>query len=71
MLEAAVKSGFSLLWEAACRQLSVLQMISDAVAADSFARAGLIGAVACTLILISLALHQVSLLHRKYMVTAQ
>jgi hypothetical protein len=46
MLEGAVKGSFGVFREKAARQLPLFQVVGDAVAADSLAAAGFVGAAA-------------------------
>jgi hypothetical protein len=60
-LERAVVGRFGAGWEGAGRQLAHLQVILDALAAESLARAGGIGTVAVGQIAFLLTIHQLLL----------
>jgi hypothetical protein len=60
VLEGAVKGAFCIRREKACGQLSFFQMIKDAVATDSFAAAGVVGAVAAFHVVFNFTFHKLS-----------
>ena len=60
MLKGAVEGAFCIGVKKACRQLSFLQMIKDAVAADSLAAAGVVGAVAPLEVVFYFTFHRLS-----------
>jgi hypothetical protein len=57
VLEGSIVGSFRILREKTSRQLSFRQMIGDAVAADAFALAWLIGAVALCQVFFFFAVH--------------
>jgi hypothetical protein len=57
MLEGPVVSTLGFRWKTAGRQLSVAQMISQTITANSFSGAGFIAAIAVLRVLCLLAFH--------------
>ena len=57
MLEGPIIAFFRVFREKACRQLSFMQVIRDAVAADSLPVARLVGTIACFQILFFFTVH--------------
>lgn len=67
MLKGSVIGSFGVLWEKAARQLPFLQVIGNAVAADSLAGAGFVGAAADFQVSFFFAVHNAQVLSFKYL----